>query len=134
MWLKDSGYETGLVGKYINKYRRPKGEIPAGWTEWYGANTPNKGWTLNENGTIRTYQQDSTSPSYKPWENVLGDKAIQFVGDAHASGGRSSYGTAPTPRTPPSSSPRETRTGGAPGPPTTRRASTSATSRTSHGG
>jgi N-acetylglucosamine-6-sulfatase len=86
VWLKDSGYETGLVGKYMNKYRAREDGIPSGWTDWYGANTPTKGWTLNENGTIRTYPQDPTSPSYKPWENVLGDKAIQFVGDAHASG------------------------------------------------
>jgi arylsulfatase A-like enzyme len=86
VWLKDSGYETGLVGRYINGYSAPQFEIPVGWNDWYAANTPNKRWSLNENGTVRTYPQDPTSPGYKPWENVLGDKAIQFVGDAHASG------------------------------------------------
>jgi arylsulfatase A-like enzyme len=35
---------------------------------------------------MRTYPQDPTSPNYKPWEDVLGDKALEFVGKAHASG------------------------------------------------
>jgi N-acetylglucosamine-6-sulfatase len=86
MWLKDSGYETGLVGKYLNKYDAQNNGIPKGWTDWYGSDTPTTAWTLNENGRIRTYPQDPTAPGYKPWENVLGDKAIEFVGKAHASG------------------------------------------------
>ena len=85
VWLRDSGYQTGLVGKYMNKYHARSDGIPAGWSDWYGADSPAKGWTLNENGTIRTYPQDPTRPGYKPWENVLGDKAVEFVGDAHAS-------------------------------------------------
>src|SRR5918994_1290453 len=60
--------------------------IPAGWADWYGADTPTKSWTLNENGTIRTYPQDPSAQGYEPWEDVLGDKAVEFVGKAHASG------------------------------------------------
>ena len=86
MWLKNFGYRTGLVGKYMNKYRAREDGIPAGWTDWYGSDTPTKSWTLNENGTMRTYPQDPTLPDYEPWENVMGDKAVEFVGKAHASG------------------------------------------------
>jgi N-acetylglucosamine-6-sulfatase len=86
-WLENAGYRTGLVGKYMNKYKVQSGEWPAaGWTDWYGADTPAASWRLNENGTIKTYPQDPTVPDYEPWENVMGDKAVEFVGKAHASG------------------------------------------------
>ena len=86
VWLKNSGYETGLVGKYMNKYHARLDEKPAGWSDWYSANDPAPSWTLNENGTVRTYPQDPTATGYEPWEDVLGDKALDFVGKAHASG------------------------------------------------
>jgi N-acetylglucosamine-6-sulfatase len=86
VWLKDSGYETGLVGKYLNKYDAKNDGIPAGWTDWYAADTPTTDWTLNENGSIGTYPQDPTLPGYEPWEDVMGDKAVKFIDEAHASG------------------------------------------------
>jgi N-acetylglucosamine-6-sulfatase len=43
-------------------------------------------WTLYENGTMRTYPQDPSAPGYEPFEDVLSDKALEFVGKAHASG------------------------------------------------
>ena len=86
VWLNGSGYETGLVGKYMNKYDAQQDGIPAGWTDWYGADDPITNWTLNENGErTRTYPQDPSAPGYEPWENVLGDKAVQFIDKAHAS-------------------------------------------------
>jgi N-acetylglucosamine-6-sulfatase len=85
-WLRDSGYKTGLVGNYMNQYDAQGDGVPAGWTDWYGADTPTTSWTLNENRSIKTYPQDPTAPSYKHWENVLGDKATKFVGEAHTSG------------------------------------------------
>ncbi len=84
-WFRSSGYRTGLVGKYMNKYDAQKDGVPAGWTDWYGVDTPASSWTLNENRSIKTYPQDPTLPGYEPWEHVLGDKAVRFVGDAHAS-------------------------------------------------
>ncbi|HEX5849256.1 MAG TPA: sulfatase [Rubrobacter sp.] len=86
VWLEDSGYRTGLVGKYMNKYNAQHDGVPAGWTDWYGADDPAVRWTLNENGSIRTYEQDPTAPAYEPWEDVLGDRALKFVDEAHASG------------------------------------------------
>ena len=86
VWLSDSGYRTGLVGKYLNKYDAQSDGIPAGWTDWYGADTPTTNWTLNENGSsIKTYPQDPSAPGYEPWEDVMGDKAVDFVGRAHDS-------------------------------------------------
>src|SRR5215217_6789615 len=49
VWLRSSGYQTGLVGKYMNKYDAQKDGVPAGWTDWYGGDTPAKSWRLNEN-------------------------------------------------------------------------------------
>jgi N-acetylglucosamine-6-sulfatase len=86
VWLRGAGYETGLVGNYMNKYDAQSDGIPTGWTDWYGANTPTESWTLNENGSIRTYPQEPSAAGYEPWEDVLGDKALKFVADAHASG------------------------------------------------
>lgn len=84
--LRSAGYKTGLVGKYMNKYDAQGDGVPAGWTDWYGSDTPAKAWTLNENGDTNTYPQDPTRPGYRHWEDVLGDKATRFVRDAHASG------------------------------------------------
>ena len=44
-WLHDSGYRTGLVGKYFNNYGSDNdpttpvddvGYVPPGWTDWQG--------------------------------------------------------------------------------------------------
>src|SRR5215211_2376452 len=60
VWLGRAGYATGHVGKFLNGYgRQNPTEIPPGWTEWYGSVDPTTyrmwGYTLNENGTLRTY-------------------------------------------------------------------------------
>ncbi len=38
VWLRDSGYQTAHVGKYLNGYRGP--EVPAGWSRWFGLSDP----------------------------------------------------------------------------------------------
>ena len=67
VWLKNAGYYTVHLGKYLNGYgTRNRTEIPPGWSEWHspiGADTYHYyGYTLNENGTLRryddTYQTD----------------------------------------------------------------------------
>jgi N-acetylglucosamine-6-sulfatase len=67
VWLQRSGYFTILIGKYLNHYgdRNPT-EVPPGWNEWHSpiGDDPYHyyGYTLNENGTLRryddTYQTD----------------------------------------------------------------------------
>ena len=71
-WLRDAGYTTGLIGKYLNSYgekdpsmgfpgsgtQNPK-EIPPGWDQWAGGVDPTTysyfGYTLNVNGKLKTF-------------------------------------------------------------------------------
>jgi arylsulfatase A-like enzyme len=80
VWLKRAGYETILVGKYLNGYGdQDKREIPSGWTEWHGAVTNSAyrfyGYTLNENGKLVKYGRDPAS--YQ--SDVYADKAVEVV-------------------------------------------------------
>ncbi|MGH7771152.1 MAG: sulfatase-like hydrolase/transferase [Candidatus Binatia bacterium] len=34
-WLRDAGYRTVLLGKYLNGYPQTT-HVPSGWDEWYG--------------------------------------------------------------------------------------------------
>jgi N-acetylglucosamine-6-sulfatase len=76
VWLQDSGYYTGLIGKTLNGY--PGDVVPDGWSEWY-AGTPNDqsvyDYTLNENGTMVEYGHDPAD--FK--QDVLTAKAVDFV-------------------------------------------------------
>lgn len=38
VWLREAGYETAHVGKYLNGYTGP--EVPAGWSRWFGLSDP----------------------------------------------------------------------------------------------
>lgn len=38
VWLRDAGYQTAHVGKYLNGYRGP--EVPPGWSRWFGLSDP----------------------------------------------------------------------------------------------
>jgi N-acetylglucosamine-6-sulfatase len=80
VWLKSAGYETILVGKYLNDYgEHDKLEIPPGWTEWHGAVNHSAyrfyGYTLNENGKLVKYGEDPAS--YQT--DVYADKAVEIV-------------------------------------------------------
>ncbi len=56
VWLRDAGYYTALLGKYLNGYPGDNpAYIPPGWTEWYSPSTEGAGYqgfnyTMNENG------------------------------------------------------------------------------------
>ena len=56
-WLHGAGYETALVGKYLNDYNRlPTGYVPPGWDEWDAIAQRRQvqyyNYDLNENGRI----------------------------------------------------------------------------------
>jgi N-acetylglucosamine-6-sulfatase len=62
-WLQAGGYETVLIGKYLNRYgnKSPTPHIPLGWDKWYAwegmyAGTDTS-YQINENGRIVTYQR-----------------------------------------------------------------------------
>jgi arylsulfatase A-like enzyme len=40
-WLDDAGYDTGLVGKYLNHYGPGASYIPPGWDRWVAFNDAN---------------------------------------------------------------------------------------------
>jgi N-acetylglucosamine-6-sulfatase len=66
-WLNDAGYDTILIGKYLNRYGlarngnyAPTTYVPPGWDRWYaweGAYPSNTTYDINENGRIVTYQR-----------------------------------------------------------------------------
>jgi N-acetylglucosamine-6-sulfatase len=78
VWLKNAGYYTVHLGKYLNGYgTRNKTEIPPGWSEWHGAVDPTTyryyNYTLNENGTLHTYCAKPQPSCYQT--DVYRDKA-----------------------------------------------------------
>jgi len=84
VWLRDSGYYTGLIGKYLNGYGADdQTYIPPGWSEWYGATDPGTyrmyGYTLNENGTPVTYGDYDTPDPALYQTDVYANKAVDFI-------------------------------------------------------
>jgi N-acetylglucosamine-6-sulfatase len=71
-WLRRVGYNTIHLGKFLNGYGTQNldpAEVPAGWTEWQGSVDPTTyryyGYTLNENGVLRTYGEDEDPDFYQ---------------------------------------------------------------------
>jgi N-acetylglucosamine-6-sulfatase len=84
VWLSRAGYQTALVGKYINAYTGAAGHhmIPPGWDDWQVMDSvPMEAYynyTINDNGRLEHY---GTKPSdYST--NVLAGKAVQFIRQA----------------------------------------------------
>ena len=67
VWLQGAGYRTMHVGKFLNGYGRlAPTEVPTGWSDWHGTVDPSTyrfwGYTINENGTLRTYGTTAREP------------------------------------------------------------------------
>jgi arylsulfatase A-like enzyme len=78
-WLRNAGYRTTLIGKYLNGYPGTAGDgyVPPGWTEWH---SPVGGvryfdYDLNENGTVKHYGSDNNDYL----TDVLSRKANNFI-------------------------------------------------------
>ena len=84
-WLRDAGYRTALIGKYLNEY--PLGaeptHIPPGWSEWAGATREGyHGFELNTNGTLVRYRK-----RFRVYQtDVLAELAADFIQRAAADG------------------------------------------------
>lgn len=77
-WLKDAGYTTALIGKYINAYPidAAPNHIPPGWDEWHAAMGGGfYGFELNEGGEIVRYRK--RDHAYQT--DVLAEKTAAFV-------------------------------------------------------
>lgn len=85
-WLKDSGYTTSLIGKYLNSYNLISPYIPPGWSDWHAfvksdptrAGTYYYNYTLNDNGVINSYGESEATYS----TDVLKTKALDFISTA----------------------------------------------------
>lgn len=84
VWLQRAGYATAHIGKYLNGYGRDvPADVPPGWTEWYGSIDGSTylmwGYTLNENGTLRTYGQRTVEDPALYQTDVYRQKAVDFI-------------------------------------------------------
>ncbi len=81
VWLHDSGYETALVGKYLNGYPvSGDHRVPHGWSDWQAIDSTSAqqryyGYDLNENGRLVHYGERSQDYS----TSVLTGKAVDFL-------------------------------------------------------
>jgi arylsulfatase A-like enzyme len=79
-WMHNSGYQTALVGKYINAYTTAEHHvIPPGWDDWQALDSiPMEAYynyTLNENGKLVHFGHAPSDYS----TNVLTNKAVDFI-------------------------------------------------------
>ncbi len=83
-WLDAAGYETALVGKYLNGYPFGRGPyVPAGWDRWWGKEQGMResiyhDFTLIEQGTPVRYGHAPEDYS----TDVLAAKAVGFLREA----------------------------------------------------
>jgi arylsulfatase A-like enzyme len=79
-WLNGAGYDTALMGKYLNGYKGTR--IPQGWDTWDAFNVPHSGtghyfnYELNQNGKLHSYGRAPKDYS----TDVLARKATSFIG------------------------------------------------------
>jgi len=71
-WLQDEGYQTVLVGKYMNEYHGTR--VSVGWDNWYAISGDHLSTRLSENGRIVDYD-----PERHYLDDVLTEKAAAYV-------------------------------------------------------
>jgi N-acetylglucosamine-6-sulfatase len=77
VWLRQAGYYTAMIGKYLNGYSNSP-RVPPGWSEWRAAAPAAQAvynYTLNENGTLVGY--GDRPADFK--QDVLTGKAVDLV-------------------------------------------------------
>jgi arylsulfatase A-like enzyme len=89
VWLKQAGYHTIHVGKYLNGYGEDATNstyVPPGWDEWYagtaGSTQDVYDYTLNQNGTLVDY--GAAVEDFK--QDVFSDLAVDAI-NRNAGGG-----------------------------------------------
>jgi len=75
--LKASGYNTALMGKYLNGYDPKKNGVPPGWTDWAvaGNGYPEYNYSLNVNGKVVKYGKQPKDYL----TNVISNKGQAFI-------------------------------------------------------
>jgi N-acetylglucosamine-6-sulfatase len=81
VWMHKAGYDTALVGKYVNSYTNADvhNEIPPGWDDWQVMDSiPMEAYynyTINDNGRLVRYGNKPSDYS----TSVLTHKAVHFI-------------------------------------------------------
>ena len=79
-WLQNAGYRTGLIGKYLNGYKKPK-YVPPGWDEWQAFSSHRSAggefydYQLSINGDPEEYGHEPEDYS----TDVLARSAARFI-------------------------------------------------------
>jgi arylsulfatase A-like enzyme len=85
VWLKNNGYKTALIGKYLNGYPGKAGDkyIPPGWSEWYSPveGNPYQSYTLNENGKLIRYGKQDEDYSTDVYGRIASDFILRATGE-----------------------------------------------------
>jgi arylsulfatase A-like enzyme len=83
VWLRESGYFTSHIGKYMNGYgEQAPTEVPPGWSHWQGlvgrsvARMYN--YTINDRGVLRTYGE--APADYQT--DVIATRAVNTITEA----------------------------------------------------
>jgi arylsulfatase A-like enzyme len=83
IWLRDAGYRTGFVGKYLNGYATGAPCVPPGWDEWHVfVQVKFYDYDFDDNGVITHYGTDPADYS----QNILTQRALQFIDESVADG------------------------------------------------
>jgi N-acetylglucosamine-6-sulfatase len=82
VWLDDAGYQTGLIGKYLNGYGIDPTHVPPGWDEWFGYAGQGKfdRYLVSDNGQPAMF--DQMPEDYEA--DVYARRAVAFIEDAAA--------------------------------------------------
>ena len=73
-WLSNAGYETILIGKYLNGYDDTT-YVPPGWDHWHGyLGKYSATYQINENGRVAAYDRSRIHDT-----DLFADKATHFI-------------------------------------------------------
>lgn len=79
--LRNTGYLTGIAGKFLNGYDYPETEIPAGWNDWFVIHGTGVGFNyyVSNNGTTTFFGKGDSNYM----TNVLADRVDALIRGAH---------------------------------------------------
>ncbi len=95
-WLDDAGYETGLFGKYLNRYGEdvPGTYVPPGWDRWLATSSGGSyfDWVVSDQAVVRSQSGYQTT--------YYAQQAADFIENADPSTPVFTYYAPPAPHVP----------------------------------
>jgi arylsulfatase A-like enzyme len=84
VWLQNAGYHTAHLGKFLNGYGdQEPADVPPGWSDWHATVDYSTyqmwGYTMNDNGRMRTYGRAFVQNPRWYQTDVLARKAASIV-------------------------------------------------------